>query len=173
MPPKNTLRSEVDLELAKAKQRLANFESQVAMLPPVSPEMSAEMAFREYYFALLSCIDQPQLYSAILQHFLCGHSMPFPRGVFQDTVYEVETTAFSPDGESRPVLSYPKAGRPRKTAEALQVLLAWLDDPTISMGQLARRLNPKIKPSEIKKTADRLRQQIRSINPQSKPSAKC
>jgi hypothetical protein len=187
MKTKSAMRSEVETALEQGRKRLREFERERGvMLPPPAPGgREAEAALREHFFALLHAGGDPDLYSGILQHLLHEHTMPIPSGVFKRRFYDPPTsTALSPDGEPKPIFGS-KIGRPSKADEAWPLAHSWLDfchersarketEPTF--GQFYLHLNPGaakgMSPRELKKQADKIRQQIYSVLPPSEKSRK-
>ena len=92
-------------------------------------------------------------HSAILQHFLVGIGIPWPKGVFKSDFYDFPQT----------VLGTPKRGRPRKDDEARKNALLWLRFGRPSFWKFALMLDKGLKQQDIKKAADRLRHQVNSV----------
>jgi hypothetical protein len=167
MKDKAETKKAVSTALAQAKKHLREFESESGMLPPApAPTIAAPANLREHFFALMNALEKPDLYSALLQHFLSQQMIPSPRGVFKKTFYELETTAFSPDLVTRVRIGGGRPpGRPEKFTEALGVFMKWVEAGHPSFGELYVRLNKgrEFSPQQRKRGADRLRQQINLI----------
>lgn len=166
MKTKDAVKSAVQTALNKGRERLAEFEREHGQLPPPAIR-ERQAALREHLYGLLVSMDDPDLYSAILQNFLQMHAIPLPRGVFKRNFYEPPTsTVFSPDGTPQPLFGS-KIGRPAKADKAWALAVRWLQSGQPSFGKFFVQMYPPgsraMSPRKKKKGADRIRQQINSV----------
>jgi hypothetical protein len=168
MIDKRAIKSEVEAAVKEGEERLRQFESEIGRMvpPPPSPGLAGPATLRAHFFSLLQCVGKPDLYSAILQHFLKLHAIPFPGGVFKRSFrFEFgEPDASLSLGGVTGLIGARRPGRPSKEAEAWGIVKLWGENGYPSFGRLANILNKgrHMTPAENKREADRLRQQVKS-----------